>query len=455
VSGIRPVRVMHIIDTLGSGGSERWLWDIVRLSDPQLVKHRVITFFPNGYFGPFVYAERLSRIGAYAPTKSALRVNDTLADTSRLALGNGNDKSLSKGRGLKRLLHTALSISKGSYNSLTVGAGRLPSGLKGRLKSARNNFIRFGRVHLPASYRILSAYLRFRPDVIHVHGFYPFAYGLFFKRVFRQPVVHTVPSLFSQMIDQGTGWLPEMYRNHHKWVDRFFLPAEYSHELLNIGVPPEKLSYIYGAVDFQSVDEAKSESKRHRAQVRESLGVPEDALLALSVGRMHSSKGHQYTLEALPRIVEQFPNLHWALLGEGPDREALMARAKELGVDQHVHLVGFVQDPLPFYAAADIYMRTPVFEGENLSSFYAIAMGLPAVGFDTECETDLIGKVGHGILVTNRDSDALAKATAGILSLPDHGRSMGQLGANYSRANLDIQQSVDNFILAYNQVRRS
>src|SRR6266545_1431852 len=59
------IRVLHISDTLGGGGIERLIWDLVRLSDPQRVTHRVVTFFPDGYFGPFVYADRLHRAGAY------------------------------------------------------------------------------------------------------------------------------------------------------------------------------------------------------------------------------------------------------------------------------------------------------------------------------------------------------------------------------------------------------
>ena len=57
--------MLHIIDTLGGGGSERLLWDIVRLSDPERVKHRVVTIFREGYLAAPVYAEPLRQLGAY------------------------------------------------------------------------------------------------------------------------------------------------------------------------------------------------------------------------------------------------------------------------------------------------------------------------------------------------------------------------------------------------------
>src|SRR5215217_6006612 len=68
----RPVRVLHIIDTLGGGGSERLVWDIVRLSDPTRVEHRVVTIFPDGYLVPFVYAQPLRELGAYGKPQHAV-----------------------------------------------------------------------------------------------------------------------------------------------------------------------------------------------------------------------------------------------------------------------------------------------------------------------------------------------------------------------------------------------
>src|SRR3954454_25035173 len=66
----RALRVLHIIDTLGGGGSERLLWDIVRLSDPERVKHRVVTIFREGYLATPVYAEPLRQLGAYGRSKN-------------------------------------------------------------------------------------------------------------------------------------------------------------------------------------------------------------------------------------------------------------------------------------------------------------------------------------------------------------------------------------------------
>jgi glycosyltransferase involved in cell wall biosynthesis len=421
--------VLHIIDTLGGGGSERLLWDIVRLSDPARVKHRVVTIFREGYMATPVYAEPLRELGAYRGNSSrsgatAQRENINAAPLRRRAST------------LPPLLKNPL-----------VGLWNFAFSQSRRLKHTAE--------HVPSMLTIPTEFLRFKPDVVHTHGFYGFKYGLLFKSLFRRPLVHIVPALFSQMEAQGTGWLVNRYRRFHRQVDCFALEAGYRNELLSIGVPANKLLDIYGTLDLDAIEVIRAERERHRREVRQRLQIPEDSIIALSVGRLDPSKGHSFALEALPLMLKTFSNLHWIVLGEGEQRRDLEKRINELGVAQHAHLIGFDPTPLPYYAAADVYLRTTTMEGENISSRQAIAMGLPAVGFDTCCETDLIAKLSHGILVANADAAALAQATCEILSTPDHGVALGARGIDYCKTHLGIQKHIDDLMSLYTQLQRA
>jgi glycosyltransferase involved in cell wall biosynthesis len=307
---------------------------------------------------------------------------------------------------------------------------------------------------LPDAVRqITMSYFDFRPDVVHGHTFHGFGLGVFLKLMFRCPFVFTVSALFSQLEDAKADYLPEQFKQFHSGVDRFF--TGYPEELLNIGVPAEKIVPLNVVVDLEEIRVVQAERDRHRAEVRKSAGIPENALVALSVGRLHPSKGHQYALEALAFLVTRFPDLHWILIGKASEEEraVVQARAIELGVDERVHILGFVEEPLPFYAAADIYLRTGIFEGDNLSSCQAMAMSLPVVGFETGTASELISTVGHGILVPPKDAAALSAAVQQILSLPDRGRPMGELAAGYCRTHLDIQRLVSMLTAVYADLR--
>lgn len=409
VNDAAPVCVLHLTDRLHGGGVEKWLWEIVRLTQPDKVKHFVITFSPDK--GNWVYADLLREKGAYRqfPKQRSLQTDHK----SKVALA----KSLRPIIG-----HT----------------------LRGK--------VRFLIRCLRALWSILRSSIWFRPDIIHVHGKYIFPIGLLAKVVLRCPLVHSVPCLFSQMVDQGKTWLPKFYTRLHPLVDCFFAGPS-REELRTIGIPDSKIFPIRGAIDLQAFQTVWQKRSKHYKVIQESLFLPSDCCMALSVGRLTPIKGHHFALEALPFLVDKFPHLHWVVLGEGKQRAELEERAKALGVSRHVHLLGFQDNPLPYYAAATVYFRTGILEGENLSSLQAMAMGLAVVGFDTSCEMDLITKVGHGILVPNQNVEALAAAAEQILTLPDQGREMGSRGMEYIRVNLDIRNAIADFTTIYQNLK--
>ena len=387
-----PIRVLHLIDRITGYGTSKLLWDIVRLTPSKEVKHRVITLSPDK--GKWVYADRLRKQGVY----------------------------------------------RQAPRPLFLKLGRRPT-------------VWFLTRYISAMWHVSKTMVLFRPDIIHVHTSYVLIIGLLLKVLLRRPVVHLVPSLFSQMVDQGKGWVPRLYSRFHSLIDCFFSGVISRDELLSVGVPASKALLVRGVIDFQEFSAVRRKRQQHHKTVRENLHLSPDALIALSVGRLDPSKGHMYALEALPALVRQFPKLHWLLVGDGKQRGDLEDRAKALGVFRHVHLLGHQDDLLPYYAAATVYLRTMIFEDRNLSCFEAMAMGLPMVGFDTGCGADLIDKVGHGILVPNESVEALLPAVAQILSLPDQGREMGSRGMEFSRVNLDFRQAIEDLTTVYKNLK--
>jgi glycosyltransferase involved in cell wall biosynthesis len=402
----RPVRVLHVIDGLAGGGAERWVYDIVRLTRPGVVEHRVVPVFPD--LGDFVYASRLADLGAYHPRASAGLVTRSLeARVQKLA---ASQQAILFRRSLAFLLRLARPAS--------------------------------------AVWRGIGEVIRFRPDVIHGHSFQGLVVALVVSRIYRRPLVHTVPALFDQMRDAGFGWMPRLYAHS---IDCFFCGASLA-ELEGIGVPRERVVWIEGVVDLELTDRERAQRRRHRGEVCAALAIRSDARLALSVGRLHPSKGHAFALEALPSVLAREPALHWLVVGEGEERVRLARRARELCIESQVHLVGFRPDPLPFYAAADLYLRPHVIEGENLSSFTAMAFGLPVVGFDTGAENERVKTVGHGILAPNRDVAAFGAAVRSLLAERDRAVARGDRGAAYAAQHFDLRAAVETFVGVYRRL---
>lgn len=389
-----PIRVLHLIDRITGYGTTKLLWDIVRLTPSDKVKHFVITFSPNN--GKWIYADLLREKGTYGqvPKRRILKILDRWDMTWFLVR------------------------------------------------------------YMSALWHVGKALIWFRPDIINIHTNYVLTIGLPLKMILRRPVVHLVPSLFSQMIDDGKAWVPKLFTRFHAFFDCFFTAASRCRdELLSVGIPDSKIVPLRGLLDLEEINKIRHKRQQFHKSIREKYHLPSDALIALSVGRLDSSKGHAYALEALPDLLRQFPKLHWVLVGDGNQLSELEDRAKILSIYGHVRLVGYQDDLLPYYAAATVYLRTMIFEETNLSTYKAMAMGIPIVGFDTGCETELLKTVGHGILVPNKSVAGLSAAVAQILTLPDHGRELGGRGIEFCQANLDIRLGIEDITTVYKKLR--
>jgi len=394
------LRVLHLIAGVSGGGSERWLRDLVALSPPE-VTHRVVSMAPDGGTNP-VYADDLVRLGAYDPARFPAPL-PALLDYLRRHWPTGSN-------GLGTLARSA-------------GAGL-------------------------ALVRVATTAYQFQPDVIHSHTVPDFALGVAVSRARSVPFVHTVPCLFSQLYDTGHAWTPRLYGALQSSV-ACFSTGEGRRELEESGVSPDRILYDLGGVDLERVDAALADRQRHAVEVRRGLGLPSACPIALSVGRLHHSKGHMLALHSLPRLLERVPNVHWVVLGEGDQRGALEDCASRLGVQAHTHFVGYQHEPFRFLAAADVYLRSALLEPENFSFYEAMASGLPAVGVATGEPRDLLVTVGNGIQVPMGAPSAFAEAVAGLLQFPDRGRSLGELGAIYARQNLNIRSSVNRLSSVY------
>lgn len=414
----RPLRILNLIDGLGGGGSERVLRDIVRLTDSSRIKHFVSTASPE-WLGDFQYAAELRQAGAYVNRPVGKKILPKFATHGLIKL-----------RDFMR-------------------------GDPGKRESYWRPAVRFVMqlLALVLSFpRAVRAAIRTRPDVIHTHTFFSFVHGTVLGRIMRVPVIHTVPCLFIQMRDAGVSWLPHYYKWSRRSVSRYF--TSYPKEMIEVGVEESRIEALYSILDIESLNRVRSQRSMHRRNILHRLDLPEDAILALAVGRLHSSKGHSNSIAALGLLADKIPQLHLLILGEGADRLALEQLSRELEIGNRVHMLGFISDLLPFYAAADIYLRTYLFEGDNLSSLQALAVGVPAVGYDTHQAVDILRDAKAGLLVQPGDVPALAIALGQIVALPDRGATMGAAGAASLDSKFDVHHVIGAFEESYVQLAK-
>lgn len=172
---------------------------------------------------------------------------------------------------------------------------------------------------------------------------------------------------------------------------------------------------------------------------RREIDVPEDAILLLSVGELNENKNHQIIVRALAKLND--PNVHYAIAGVGEKREYLLSLAKELGVSNQVHLLGYRNDIPEINYASDVFCFPSLREGLGLAAIEAMASGLPLVTSNVHGINDYSADGITGYRCTPTDADAFVYGISRLvndLKLREKmGQNNAQLAKKYEVSNIN------------------
>jgi glycosyltransferase involved in cell wall biosynthesis len=153
------------------------------------------------------------------------------------------------------------------------------------------------------------------------------------------------------------------------------------------------------------------------------------ALLVGLVGRLVTDKGGIHLLRAAAALAGELPGARFVFAGTGSEEANLRAAAAELGIQDRVNFLGFRDDIPQVISALDLLVLPSVdCDASSAALKEAMAIGRPVVATTVGGASEIVRDGETGVLVPPGDSGALGAAIARILRLPDHGRSMGELG---------------------------
>lgn len=204
------------------------------------------------------------------------------------------------------------------------------------------------------------------------------------------------------------------------WLIKFFYPwasgiAAVSEGVADdlaqvIGIPRELIKVIYNPVVTPEL--------RQKAQIPLDhpwfkSGQPP---VVLGVGRLREQKDFPTLIQAFAQVRQTRP-ARLLILGEGPERHALEALIRQLGLEQEVSLPGFVANPYPYMSRASLFVLSSRWEGLPGVLIEALYCGAPLIS--TDCPSgarEILGEGRYGQLVPIGDVTALAQAIATSLA---------------------------------------
>lgn len=173
-----------------------------------------------------------------------------------------------------------------------------------------------------------------------------------------------------------------------------------------------------------------------------------DGATVVGVGRLEHQKGFDVLVDAIARI----PKGRLLLVGEGKERRALEQRVSRLGVGDRVQMAGWVENPRPLLATADVFALPSRFEGFPLAVVEAMLAALPVVAADVGSVSEAVIHEETGLLVEPDHVDALASALQRLLDDEAERHRLGRAGRRLALARFTADRMASGYIDLYREL---
>lgn len=144
-------------------------------------------------------------------------------------------------------------------------------------------------------------------------------------------------------------------------------------------------------------------SKLEQTRLRKDLGIPLEAQVIGTVGRLASIKGYDRLVGAFARMRSEL-DTRLLLVGDGPEREALAKQAAALGVGDRVVFAGFRPDPASYYDLMDVFVLPSRSEGLSVALLEAMAAGVPVAATDVGANREVLEDGKDGVLLPHDEA---------------------------------------------------
>lgn len=310
--------------------------------------------------------------------------------------------------------------------------------------SQKVNLIDIGSSHKLAGAVRVAAYLsRVRPAALLAAGHRCNLMAALAKRLARgnSRVVLSVHNTMSQRLSlarPASKWLQlRQIRWAYSWSDAIVaVSSGVRDDLLGpVGLPAPPPAVIYNPVITAELKQRLEESLDHPWFLK---GAPP---VILAVGRLRPQKDYLTLVEAFARVRSN-RTCRLMILGEGPERRAIEALIRRLGVDCDVAMPGAIDNPLPYMCRSSVYAMSSRWEGLPTVLIEALAAGAPIVSTDCPSGPFEILEGGRlGRLVPVGNPEALAEAISATLDSPIS-RSIVQAGAKRFEVDMAVNQYI-------------
>lgn len=293
-------------------------------------------------------------------------------------------------------------------------------------------------VRMPVSHyhhRFIRELIDWKPDLIHSQcEFFSYQYAGYISRKTGAPIVHTYHTLYEQYVTYifpsqriGAFFVGKLSKYRLRKADAVVAPTTKVETVLkNYGLR-NPIHVVPSGIALEQHKQRITEEERKRR--RSELGIPEDALVLLNLGRLGTEKNLTEVVELFAMARAQNSKLVLLIVGDGPARKELEETARRLAVKDFVIFTGMVapEEVHVFYQLGDVFVSASTSETQGLTYVEAAANGLPLLCRRDPCLDDVLVEGRNGY--EYEAEDEFCELLDTILQNPDWCQTAGTQSA--------------------------
>ena len=206
-----------------------------------------------------------------------------------------------------------------------------------------------------------------------------------------------------------------------------------------------KTCVIYNGIDTSAFIRTRSSALRLK------YGWSEDEIIIGSLGNIRPAKGYDILLKAAALLEHSSHSYRFVIAGQGKGKlyDELLALRKELGLEEKVQFLGFIDDAADFLANVDLFLSSSISEGLPLSAIQAMVAALPMVATRCGGYEGLIADGENGLLVDVGSPGAIAETIEKLAADTDLQSKLAKNAKAYAIETFDIQVMLDAYEQTY------
>ncbi|MCM8772865.1 MAG: glycosyltransferase [Candidatus Omnitrophica bacterium] len=288
-------------------------------------------------------------------------------------------------------------------------------------------------------FRLIKILKREKPNILHTFMFTSNFWGRIAGIICKIPVI--IAS--ERSLDLWKKW-------YHLFIDKILLKFTKkivcnSEEVKNIylkrlNASIEKVDVIYNGIEIEKYEKDEIEFD----DLKKEFGI-ENEKIVLTGGRLSFEKNLETFLYVSKRVKEEFEEVKFLIVGEGPERGKLERLIQNLGLEKDIIFTGFRQDLPKLIKISDIIVLISLWEGMPNLILEGMACKKPVICSEYGGGKEIIDDGINGFLVKPKDIEDISKKILFLLQNPEICKSMGEKNYLLVKKNFSVEKMIENY----------